>query len=452
MNDLLKVSIAGVRGVVGSSITPQVVSDFAQAFGGFVGRGQVLIGRDTRPSGAMLEQAVVAGLLSVGCRPVRLGVVPTPSLLFLVKDLGALGGIAITASHNPVEWNALKFVDRSGLFLNEDQAQEVFDIYHQHDTRLVDEADIHAIRDLPFAVSRHLDRIAVFVDTESIREKPFRVAVDCINGVGALSSVRFLREYLNVEVVPVFDKPTGVFERDPEPTPENLSALCAAVKEHDCDIGFAQDPDGDRLSVVNEKGEPIGEDLTLGLAVDQMLSAHEPGPVVVNLSTSKRVEALAARHNVPFVRTRIGEVHVARRMLRLGGVVGGENNGGIIVPAIHPCRDSFAGMALILEGMARRGDTVSAWQSEFPDMVLVKDKAQLAGPELPEVLRAVRRHFEGERLDLRDGVYVDFGSSWLHVRASNTEPVLRFMCEAPTAAEADSRLDEVRGILVNHLA
>jgi len=444
LKEALKVGVSGVRGVVGDSLTPQVAVTFAQAFGTFVGRGPVIVGRDTRPTGMMIENAVVAGLESVGCKPVLAGIVPTPSLLVITSARAARGGIAITASHNPAPWNALKFVDRRGMFLDEVRAEELFDIYHQGDFPLVAEDEIPRVEVEKAAFEEHARRIAAYVDMESIRRAHFRVAVDCCNGVGALWSRRFLEESLGCRVVAVFERPTGDFEREPEPLPQNLGSLREAVRKHGCDIGFAQDPDGDRLAIVDEQGEPIGEDLTLAFAVEEVLDRHEKGPVVVNLSTSRSVEDVARSRGCEIERTKIGEINVTSRMLERRAVVGGESNGGVIVPAIHPCRDSFAGMALVLELMAATGRTVSELRAAIPRYTLIKDKIPIRTERAPLILRHLRKVYAGQRMNLIDGVYVELGRSWIHVRRSNTEPVMRLTIEAPDRREAQRLASEVR--------
>ncbi len=444
MKEALKVGVSGVRGVVGDSFTPQVAASFAQAFGTFVGHGAVVVGRDTRPSGAMAELAVVAGLQSVGCKPILAGVVPTPTVLVLTRELGARGGIMITASHNPSPWNALKFVDKTGLFLNPTRAEELFDVYHQQDFPLVPEGEIPAVAVESEPMESHFRKVLDYVDADAIRRRHFKVAVDCCNGVGALHSVPFLRDLLGCEVFPVYDKPTGAFEREPEPLPQNLQVLCRTVADRTCDVGFAQDPDGDRLAIVNERGRPIGEDLTLAFTVEQVLARHGKGTVVVNLSTSKSVDFVARKHGSEVVRTRIGEINVSETMVKMGAVAGGEGNGGVIVPAVHPCRDSYAGMALVLEMLAATGKTISELRAEIPQYFMVKDKIRIRADQAPDILRSLRRGYAGQKLNLLDGVFVDFGESWVHARRSNTEPVLRITAEAKTEDEARRLTEDVR--------
>jgi phosphomannomutase len=450
MKESLKVGVSGVRGVVGESFTPQLATTFAQAFGAFVGRGPVVVGRDTRPSGTMLEQAVIAGLQSVGCTPLLLGIVPTPTLLLATKELGARGGIAITASHNAAEWNALKFVNRAGLFLDETRAGELYDLYHQGEFPLVPEAELPGVATALDPFARHAARIASYVDTGAIRARRFKVAVDCVNGVGALFTPAWLREALGCEVVALHDQPTGFFERGPEPVPEHLTRLSAAVREHGCAVGFAHDPDGDRLALVDEGGQPLGEDFTLALAAWQVLERHARGTVVTTVSTSLCVDAVARKFGVEVVRTKIGEINVVEKILQLGAPVGGEGSGGVIVPAMHPCRCAYIAMALILELLAAQGRALSALRAEIPEFHVAKTKLTVSGDAAPELLRRLRRRFEeqGARISLLDGVHADFGDRWINVRRSNTEPVLRVTAEAASAAAADAllrdALDELR--------
>lgn len=446
----LKVGISGVRGVVGESFTPQLAASFAMAFGSYVRSGAVMVGRDTRPSGKMIEHAVVAGLQSVGCKPVLAGVIPTPTLLILTQNSSSRGGIAITASHNPAPWNALKFVDHSGMFLNQVCADELFDIYHQQDFPLVNEQQIQSVTYELNPMEEHYSRVLDLVNREQIASSGIRVAVDCCNGVGALHTVPFL-ERLGCDVVAIHHNPDIPFERGPEPVPEHISALCDVVVKEGCDIGFAQDPDGDRLAVVNEKGVPIGEDLSLALAAEQVLTCYRKGPVVANLSTSRSIDYVAKKHECEVIRSRIGEIHVVEQMIASHAVVGGESNGGVILPQVHLCRDSYGGMAVLLELMARTGRRVSELRAEIPEYVMLKEKMHIRSEHAPLILRSLRRRYQSEKILLLDGVYVDFGDAWIHVRRSNTEPVIRLTAEGPDEDRANQLMgslkDEIQEIV-----
>lgn len=438
IKESLKVGVSGVRGVVGVSFTPQLAATFAQAFGTFVGPGPVLVGRDTRPTGAMIEQAVIAGLQSVGCAPILAGIAPTPSLLMMTPVIGARGGIAITASHNPADWNALKFIGPDGLFISEARAQELFDIYHQQDFPLVAENEIRRTKIEPYPTEDHFKRVLRYVDAKRIRRRKLKVAIDCCNGVGALYSPFLIGTALGCEIFPVFDTPSGLFEREPEPLPQHLGVLSRVVVENGCDIGFAQDPDGDRLAIVNEKGEPIGEDMTLALAVWQVLEAHGAGPVCVNVPTSRAVDVVATKFGCPVVRTRIGEINVAEAMLKHQAVVGGENIGGVMISQIHPCRDSFSGMAVILEMLASKSQTVSELVGSLPHFVIARGKVPIRSEQAPPILRQIRHAHDPARINQLDGLFIDLDEGWVHVRRSNTESVMRVTAEAkgPEAARA----------------
>ena len=447
MREALKVGVSGVRGIVGDSFSPQAATEFAQAFGTFVGRGRVIVGRDTRTTGTMIENAVIAGLQSVGCKPLLAGIVPTPTVLILTKELKARGGIAITASHNPAQWNALKFIGDNALFLNETRAEELIHIYHEQDFPLVEESGIRETEKIDDPMRFHYKAIADYIDLEKIKKKKFKVAIDCCNGVGAVHTVSFLRDQLGCEVVSILDTPTGAFEREPEPTPESLAMLGESVRQNKCDIGFAQDPDGDRLAIVDEKGIPLGEDFTLTLGIQQVLNAHEKGPVAVNLSSGKTVDYVTEQVGEHVTRTKIGEINVSETMLEINAVAGGESNGGLIIPAVHPCRDSYVSMAIILEMLVDTGKSISALKAAIPEYHIVKDKIKVSSDASLKILRAVRRHYEAENLNLLDGVHVDFGDSWIHARRSNTEPVIRVMAEAPTREKANQLADELRAIV-----
>lgn len=435
-----KVSISGVRGVVGETLTPRLTADLAASFGEYVGRGKVVIGRDTRPTGELYEQAIIAGLLSVGCQPVLIGQVPTPTVQMIVDEYKANGGIAITASHNPVEWNAMKFIGASGIFLNPNEANELFDVYNQQERAFVEETDYRNIRTIqnPFAI--HQRRVFKHIDVALIRKARFKVAVDPGNGVGAFFSRGFLED-LGCEVITLFDETDGIFRRKPEPTAANITELCTTVREHCCDVGFAQDPDADRLVIVDHTGHPIGEQTTLALAAEHVLS-QTPGKIVVNIQTTKALEDIAARYGAELSYAKVGEINVTTEMIAQGAVIGGEGgSGGVIWPAIHPCRDSYTGMGLILEMMARRQQTIQTLVASLPQYVFLNEKFPCSASKSFELIRKLKADYAAFSPNSLDGLRVDFPDGWVIVRASNTEPIIRISAEAKTAERAQTLMN-----------
>ena len=430
----LKISISGVRGVIGESLTPTLLVRFAQAFGTYVGSGTIVIGRDTRPSGEMVRQAVVAGLLSSGCRVIDLGICPVPTLQLMVRQRRAQGGIEITASHNPAEWNALKFVNAEGLFLSTGQARELLDIYHQGDYTKVTGAEMRGVEAFDGALDAHIQAILDVVGVLPRTSRKLKVALDSCNGAGSIIAPKLI-EALGAEVVTIHTTPNGSFPRGAEPTPENLTALRQLVKESGADAGFAQDMDADRLAVVAETGEPIGEDNTLVLAARYVLG-NTRGPVVTNLSTSSAMDAVVKLFDCPLHRSKIGEANVTEMMQQVGAVIGGEGNGGVIYPKINFCRDSLVGMALILHLLAETGQSVTSLLADLPRHTMIKEKLECPSHKIGEALKIIRGEYADHPMDLRDGVKVSFEKGWLHVRGSNTEPIIRLVVEAEDEAQA----------------
>jgi phosphomannomutase len=436
----LKISISGVRGVVGDSLTPELVTRFAQAFGTYVGGGPIVIGRDPRTSGEMVRQAVVAGLVSSGCRVSDLGVVPTPTVQLLVRQLGAQGGIAITASHNPPEWNALKFIGGDGLFLPAARGRELVDIYHQGGFARARGADQHAPGRITDAVERHVRAVADGVGRLPAGSRP-RVVVDPGGGAAVVAAPRLV-EALGAEVVAIHTTADGRPPRPAEPVAENLGALGEAVRSHGAQLGFAQDMDGDRLAIVDEGGRAIGEELTLVLAADEVLAAT-PGPVVTNLATTEAVEAMAARHGCRVFRTAVGEANVASGMRLHRAVIGGEGNGGVIHPTVNFARDSLVGMALVLRRLARSGGPASALAAEYGRFHVVKLQRHCPAEAARGVLKRARSAWAGRPLDLTDGVKVRLEDGWFILRASNTEPIVRVIAESASEARARAIAERV---------
>jgi phosphoglucosamine mutase len=430
----LKISISGVRGVVGQSLTPKLLTRFAQAFGTHTGSGTIVIGRDPRTSGEMVKHAVIAGLLSTGSRVIDIGVCPVPTVQLQVRQRRAQGGIAITASHNPAEWNALKFIGSNGLFLDSGQARELLDIYHQGEYTKVGGADLRTVEEVEGATDLHIKAILDALGPLPQTEKKLRVVLDSCNGAGSLVGPQLI-EALGAEVIPINVTPDGSFPRPAEPVPENLGELCRAVKHHQADVGFAQDMDADRLAIVSDRGEPIGEDYTLVLAILHVLG-REKGPVVANLSTTSAVADIAKRFDCPVFLTKIGEVNVTDGMQQHGAVIGGEGNGGVIYPRINFCRDSLVAIALVLHLLAESRKSVTELLEDIPRYVVVKEKFTCASDRIPAVLRMVRQEFAQFPLDTRDGVKVNMPDGWLLVRGSNTEPIIRVVAEAKSEERA----------------
>lgn len=419
---------------MGDSLTPTLLTRFAQAFGTYMGPGRIVVGRDTRTSGEMVRQAVVSGLLSAGCRIIDLGICPTPTLQFAVRRLGTQGGIAITASHNPPEWNALKFVGPDGLFLDAGRARELLDIYHQGDYAKVEGSLMRPIELMPQIGAEHVQKIVQAVGPLRRGTRRLRVVVDSCDGAGSLLAPRLV-EALGADVIGINVTPDGRFPRPAEPLPENLGALCMAVQKHHADIGFAQDMDADRLAVVSEEGQPIGEERTLVLAAQYVLGSS-PGAVVTNLATTHALDEMAARFRCKVYRTPVGEANVAKAMLKHEAVIGGEGNGGVIYPRINFARDSLAGMALILHLLADSGVPVSRLVAGLPPFFMVKERLSFPSHRIGEMLARIRREYAACPIDARDGVKVTLPEGWFIVRGSNTEPVVRVVAEAPSEEAA----------------
>lgn len=448
----LMVSVSGVRGRVGAGLTPEVIGTFAAAFGAYAkGRGPgktVVIGRDSRVSGPMFVRAATAALQSAGCDVVDVGIAPTPSVQLAVEDLGAAGGLAVTASHNPVEWNALKFIGPSGMFLDGAEGAEMR-AYLDGEIPRVGVHELGGWRSDGGAVDRHLERILrlPFLDVERVRAARFHVALDCVRGAGGTIFPRLL-EALGCTVEGIHLETDGLFPREPEPIAENLGELEDLVRRSGAAIGLATDPDADRLSLVSERGEAIGEDFTLALAAKLVLR-HRPGPVVTNLSTSRVVEDVAVAAGVPFHRAPVGEINVARRMQAEGATIGGEGNGGVILPDVHLTRDAPLAAALVLQLLAETGEPLSQLAAEIGRYEIVKEKLPRPNRPLDAVYQALERRFPDAAADRQDGLRLDWPArrSWAHLRPSGTEPIVRIICEAPTREEAMGLVEVLRGAM-----
>ncbi len=471
MTETLMVGVSGVRGIVGKDLTPEVVTRWAAAFGRWVGEGtrdggdgsvrpSVILGRDARTSGPMFAKAAIEGLTTAGCDVIDVGLVPTPTVQLAVEHHRAGGGIVITASHNPIEWNALKFVGADGIFLDAGAGTRVRELVADRGQGTWDGGRVS--RD-ERASGRHLEGVLALpvLDVARIRARRFKVALDTVRGAGGALMTALL-ERLGCAVSGINLEMDGQFPRAPEPIPEHLGELTALVQRSGADLGIAVDPDADRLAIVDENGAPIGEDYTLAFAVRAVLGraterrkdamgmtdrpfipapSFHPSVVVCNLSTSLVVEDAAHECDADVVRTPVGEAHVARKILQLASPIGGEGNGGVMYPALHVGRDAPVAAALALELIARTGRRVSELVAAAPRYTIVKAKVP-RGPALEPVYGALRRRFPDAEVDTQDGLRLTWRDRWLHVRPSNTEPIIRLIAEAPTGALAQALVDE----------
>jgi phosphomannomutase len=464
-SDTLMISVSGIRGHVGTDLTPELVARNAAALGAWVrtspaaqvaraaaggGRPAVVLGRDARTSGPMFTHAAASGLMSVGVDVIEVGVVPTPTVQLAVEHHHAGAGLILTASHNPIEWNALKFVGPDGIFLDAEAGARVRALADDGPPRMGWDG-IGTLREDPDALARHLDAVLALpgLDLQAIRARGFHVALDCVRGAGG-RAIPPLLERLGCRVSGINLEPDGRFPRPPEPVPANLGELSELVRRAGADIGLAVDPDVDRLALVDERGEPIGEDYTLAFAVRAVLDgrtseANAP-TVVVNLSTSLVVEDAARAAGARLVRAPVGEANVARAIRDEGAAIGGEGNGGVMLPALHIGRDAPLGVALILHLLAVSGVTVSELVASSPRYTIVKAKGP-RGPDLGPLYRHLQDTFPDADTDERDGLRLSWPDRWLHVRPSGTEPIVRFIAEAPTAAEAEALIARARELL-----
>lgn len=454
------ISLSGIRGIFGDSLTPETALKYAAHYGIFCERKTVIVGRDSRTSGETIRNAVVAGLLSVGCKVIDIGIVSTPTLLLAVEESEAEGGICITASHNPAEWNALKLCGANGMFLFPEKAEkflktlndtivyakwnELLKISYSHD-----------------ATERHLKKIlsVPYLDIQKIRQKSLKVVIDSVNGAGGTISPKLLRE-LGCQVIEINSEPDGMFPRNPEPLAKNLEQLCKTVLGNRADVGFATDPDVDRLSIVSEEGIAIGEEFSLLLAAEYVLSKNK-GDLVTNLSTSMAIDDIAAKYGVKVHRTAVGEINVGKKMLELKSPVGGEGNGGIICPEVHYTRDAPAGMALILSLLAERELKVSELIGMMPKYYICKDKLSLEPEKLDKVMQRAGEFFAGslagkgeiwhdvQSIDRTDGIKIIGKNSWVHIRKSGTEPIIRVYVESNDQEHADSLCRQTVSALLN---
>jgi phosphomannomutase len=436
----LIVSISGVRGIVGAALTPEAVMAFASGLGSFTGGGKLVVGRDSRSSGLMLQHAVMAGLLSTGCDVVDLGIVPTPTCGLALRRLRAAGGIQITASHNAAPWNGLKFLSADGKALSAKEGRGLVETFEGRDVRYAPWDRLRSSTAEPQSEQWHCDRVLELVQPHRIRALKPRVLVDGNGGAGGPLS-RLLLESLGCEGIYHACDTDGLFRHEPEPTEENVRSIGPLITENAADIGFLLDPDSDRLALLDEDGRYIGEELTLALALLRRLK-EQSGPIVINMSSSRVCEDIAAKFGCPCYRSAVGEANVVEKMQEVGAVIGGEGNGGVIDPRVGWIRDPFIGMGLILSLLADSGKKLSELVTELPKYAMVKQKCVLDRSQLGQAFEQFRRQWPEATANLEDGLRLDWSDHWVHVRPSNTEPIVRVIAEAHNYKQAKRLCEE----------
>jgi len=456
MSQELIISISGMRGLVGENLFPETAATYGSAFGAFLKErhaGQekisVAIGRDSRPSGPMIFSAVAAGLAAVGVDVIDLGICSTPAVGVMLRHLNCAGGIVITASHNPTPYNGIKLLLENGIAPPKAMAEQIIQRYHQKQFSLVGSLDCGRVEYNDQTRQVHLDKVLSIVNRDTIAAKRFKVVLDSVNGAGGPEGIMLL-ESLGCEVIPMNIEPTGIFAHTPEPTAENLGSLCRKVAETGANIGFAQDPDADRLAIVDETGNYIGEEFSLAFAAQHVFSKMK-GSAAANLSTSRMIDDIAARAGCEVIRTAVGEANVANAMIENECIIGGEGNGGIIDLRVGPIRDSLVGMALMLEMLAETGKTVSQCAGDIGGYTMHKSKYPADKQQAAAIIEKVKVAFPDAKLNTSDGCRFDLSDGWIHIRTSNTEPIMRIILETKDPAVAECYLDTVEAIRLDVL-
>jgi len=449
MSEELIISVSGVRGIIGQNLTASIAAEYGSTFGTFLkkrcadnaGRLSVCIGRDSRPSGQMLQSAVCAGLCATGMNVIDLGIATTPGVSVMVRELGCVGGVIITASHNPIQYNGIKMLLSSGIAPSDDDAGRIKRLFLDKQFSLVASHNCGRAKSNAQTDNVHIAKVLAITNKNEIMAKKFKVVLDSVNGAGGRVTKKLLSEF-GCDVFAINDEPTGLFAHEPEPTADNLKDLCEAVKAEGADIGFGQDPDADRVAVVDETGTYIGEEYTLALATMYILSKN-PGTVAANLSTSRMIDDVAGKYKSKVIRTPVGEANVAAAMLQYNCIIGGEGNGGVIDLRVVPVRDSLVGIALILQLMAETGKTVGQLASEISGYYMHKEKFAAEKSQSQQIMDLAKKTFSEAKLDTSDGCRFDFDDGWLHLRVSNTEPVIRAIVEAKDQSTAQKYIDAV---------
>ena len=438
----LMVSVSGIRGIVGDGLDPHMIVKYASAYAGFIGRGKIVLGRDARITGEMVDNLVTGTLLAKGLDIINIGICPTPTIQYNVRELKAAGGIAISASHNPNEWNALKLLNSTGQFLNPDENEFMIEELEESNKNYTSWTRIGKSVVFNEGIKNHMDAVLnlKYIDREAIKRKNFKVLADCVNGAGAYVIPQLLREF-GCEVIEMNCAKTGIFPRMPEPVPENLKDTMQAVKDADADLGIVVDPDVDRLVLITNEGEPFSEENTITQAVRFILTKVK-GNVVVNLSTTRAVDDVTEAVGCKVFRSPVGEANVVKKMKAVEAVIGGEGSGGVIFPSLHYGRDALVGIAITLQHLLEFGKSISELKKALPQYSIYKRKINIAESNPDLIIETFKEKYKDKRINTDDGLRIDFDDHWLHLRKSNTEPIIRIITEAKTQAEAESKANK----------
>ncbi len=439
-------SLSGIRGVVGEALTPQRIVNYISAFAHWVDGTQVVVGRDSRPAGNLIESLVISTLRAKGIDVHDIGIAPTPTVQWKTEHLNAAGGIVITASHNPVQWNGLKFISADGVFLNGEEMEEIFKMSRDGDFTFEPWDNIGQLREIHGVIDEHIESILDLsvIDHEAIAKKKFKVVIDAVNGAGSIALPALL-EALGCEVYPINCIPNGRFPHEPEPLPQNLTQLCKAVKSYNADLGIAVDPDADRCGLVDNTGRYLVEEYTLAIAVDTVLSKISQSSdhkVATNLSTTLAIEKVAEKYGAKVFRTPVGEINVVGKMVSIDAAIGGEGNGGVIFPESHLGRDSLVATALVLQRLTDIEISLHDYFESLPQFRISKNKLPLDDNDPDAVLEKVKASDTDATVDTQDGVKLTWSDRWVHLRKSNTEPIIRVYAEAATQEKADTLAQE----------
>ncbi|MGB8319529.1 MAG: phosphoglucosamine mutase [Ignavibacteriaceae bacterium] len=434
----LMVSISGIRGIVGDGLDPQVLVKFCSAYADFIGKGKVIIGRDARISGDMVRSVVNGTLLAKGLDVIDIGICPTPTVQYTVKNLSANGGIAISASHNPNEWNALKLLNDTGQFMTPEQNIELLKILNENkENKFENWENLGTLTSYSEGLTKHVNDVLnlKYVDKDKIKKRKFKVLADCVNGAGVYVIPQLLREF-GCEVIEMNCEKTGIFPRLPEPIPENLAETMKALKSSKADLGVVVDPDVDRLVLITNEGEPFSEENTITSCVKFVLS-KEKGNVVVNLSTTRAVDDVAEEFDSKVYRSPVGEANVVKKMKEVDAVIGGEGSGGVIYPALHYGRDALVGIALTLQHLLEFGRSISELKKSLPAYFIAKKKIELGNANPDKIIESLKNKYKDKNVNTDDGLRIDFPDHWVHFRKSNTEPIIRSIVEAKDKEKAE---------------